>query len=234
MPVYLDETTTDETNPYIIDFAVFSDSTLTSPCHNIVFKLKPIHIAFRDFEKLFFKKRRGVYTVARLCFLNELFDKIKPKLARLLQDIYCVSNKTSILLTKEIFNVVLEDRIKSRDALTHCNFIRAIDTTNDTYIRITLSLGIHAISTAVSIEFMFKVRNIPPHSVFDADDLFCNAHNLFNIEHSHSCVDPCVDQCIDTSVDTCVDSSVDSCLDFCDESDDDVIGHPVNICSDEE
>ena len=60
MPVYLDEIPTDETNPHIINFAVFSDTALLAPEHTATFKLKPIHIAFADFEKLFFKKRRTI------------------------------------------------------------------------------------------------------------------------------------------------------------------------------
>lgn len=180
MPVYLDETTTNESNPHIINFAVFSD-TLTPPATTFkTFKLKPIHIEFKDFEKLFFKKRKTIYTVAKLCFLNALLNMIKPKLSRLLHDIHCVSNKTSILLNKELFDLVLEDRIKSRVALTHANFVRAIDTTNDTYVRITISLAIMAISSVVNIEFIFKVRNIPAHDIFDADDLLNNAYNVFN------------------------------------------------------
>lgn len=220
MPVYLDETTTDETNPHIIDFAVFSDEAIASPDHNIVFKLKPIHIVFRDFEKLFFKKRKTLYTVARLCFLNELFNKIKPKLVRLLQDTHSESNKTSILIGRELFNMVLESRIKSRVALSHSNFVSSIDTTNDTYVRITLSLGIHAISTTMCIEFMFKVRNIPPHPVFDADDLFNNTHNIFNGEHYH---ESCVNLCDEPHDEICADVE-DSC------------GEPgvVNICIDDE
>jgi hypothetical protein len=180
MPVYLDEVTTDETNPHIINFAVFSDTPLLTPAHTGTFKLKPIHIAFNDFEKLFFKRRRTIYTVAKLCFLNELFNKIKPKLSRMLQDMYCVSNKASILLNRELFDMVLESRIKSRVALTHTNFVKAIDSTNDTYVRITLSLGIVAISSAVTIEFIFKMRNLPPCELFDADDLLnSNTLDLF-------------------------------------------------------
>ena len=232
MPVYLDETFTDEMNPNIINFAVFSDTPLLAPEHTMTFKLKPIHITFQDFQKLFFKKRRTLYTTARLCFLNELLDKIKPKLIRLLQDIYCVSNKTSILLTKEIFKAVLEDRIKSRDALTHCNFVRAIDTPNDTYVRITLSLGIRAISTAMSLEFMFKVRNIPPHPVFDADDLFYNAPNLFNGEHSHPCVEEACDEqepCLEENEQE--QEQDELCDEPCDY--DEPTGNPVNICDEE-
>ena len=180
MPVYLDEVTTDETNPHIINFAVFSDTPLSAPAHTVTFKLKPIHIVFKDFEKLFFKRRRTIYTVAKLCFLNELFNKIKPKLSRMLQDMYCVSNKASILLNRELFDMVLESRIKSRVALTHANFVKAIDSTNDTYVRITLSLGIVAISSAVTIEFIFKMRNLPPCELFDADDLLNNVLNLFH------------------------------------------------------
>ena len=179
MPVYLDETFTDEMNPNIINFAVFSDTPLLAPEHTMTFKLKPIHITFQDFQKLFFKKRRTLYTTARLCFLNELLNKIKPKLSLLLQSTVCVSNRASILLNRELFDMVLETRIKSRVALTHSNLVRAINTTNDTYVRITLSLGIVAISSAVNIEFMFNVRNIPLCEVFNADDLFNHNYDLF-------------------------------------------------------
>jgi hypothetical protein len=180
MPVYLDETYTDDMNPNIINFAVLSDTPLVAPEHTITFKLKPIHITFQDFQKLFFKKRRTLYTTARLCFLNELLNKIKPKLSLILQSTICVSNRASILLNRELFDMVLETRIKSRVALTHSNLVRAINTTNDTYIRITLSLGIVAISSAVNIEFMFNVRNIPLCEVFNADDLFNNNYDLFH------------------------------------------------------
>ena len=80
----------------------------------------------------------------------------------------------SILVNKEIFNLVLGERNMCRDALVHAEFVRSIDTTNDTYVRITVSLGITSISTTMTIEFIFKVRNIPVHTVFDADDLFIN------------------------------------------------------------
>ena len=175
----MDETFTDEMNPNIINFAVFSDTPLLAPEHTMTFKLKPIHITFQDFQKLFFKKRRTLYTTARLCFLNELLNKIKPKLSLLLQSTICVSNRASILLNRELFDMVLETRIKSRVALTHTNLVRAINTTNDTYVRITLSLGIVAISSAVNIEFMFNVRNIPLCEVFNADDLFNHNYDLF-------------------------------------------------------
>jgi hypothetical protein len=177
MPIYLDETTTDETNPYTLDFGVFSDTSSDFP-NTVRFKLKPIQVAFKDFERLFFKKRKGAYTVAKLCFLNSLLDNLKPKLSQLLHDKYCTTNKVSILLNKEIFNLVLEERVVRRDALTHLEFVRAIDTTNDTYVRITVSLGITCISTAMTIEFIFKVRNIPARTVFDADDLFSHDTNI--------------------------------------------------------
>jgi len=182
MPIYLDEIVTDDSNCHLVNFAVFSDTPLVAPEHSVSFKLKPIHIAFKDFEQLFFKRRRVIYTLAKLCFLNELFNKIKPKLSRMLQSMCCVSNKASILLNKELFDMVLEKRIKSRVALTHPNFVKAIDTTNDTYVRITLCLGIVSISSAVSIEFIFKIRNIPPRDdLFNADDLFnSNTLNLFH------------------------------------------------------
>ena len=110
----------------------------------------------------------------------------------MLQDIYCVSNKKSILLNKELFDMVLESRINSRVALTHANFVRAIDTTNDTYIRITLSLGIVSISALTNIEFIFKVRNIPPHETFDAEDLLNNTLNLFyGATHTSACNNIC-------------------------------------------
>jgi hypothetical protein len=173
MPIYLDETTTDETNPHILDFAVFSDIHTYPPT---LFKLRPIHVVFKDFERLFFKKRKGIYTVAKLCFLSSLLDKLKPKLCRLLQDKYCMSNKITVQVNKEVFNLVLEEQIIRRVALMHTEFVRAIDTTNDTYVRITVSLGITSISTTLSIEFIFKVRDIPAHPIFDADDLF-NADN---------------------------------------------------------
>lgn len=220
MPVYLDEIPTDETNPHIINFAVFSDTALLAPEHIATFKLKPIHIAFADFEKLFFKKRRTIYTVAKLCFLNELFSKIKPKLSRMLQDMYCVSNKKSILLNKELFDMVLESRINSRVALTHANLVRAIDTTNDTYVRVTLSLGIASISALINIEFIFKVRNIPPHEIFDANDLLNNTLNLFHgaTPSTCGCVDPPVCDVIDDApiIVPCDDyDNEESC--YCDE-----------------
>jgi hypothetical protein len=225
MPIYLDEIATDDSNSHLVNFAVFSDIPLAAPEHSITLKLRPIHIDFKDFEKLFFKKRRILYTVAKLSFLNELFHKIKPKLSRMLQDIYCVSNKASILLNKELFDMVLETRIRSRVSLTHDNFVKAVDSVNDTYVRITLSLGIVSISAAVNLEFIFKMRNIPPREIFNSDDLL---NNVFDIFHGAiNCnEDTTVDECDNTYHVGC-DEDVVGCDEDVVGCDEDVVGCDV-------
>jgi hypothetical protein len=180
MPVYLDDIATDDTNHHLVNFAVFADIPTAPPEHTITFKLRPINIAFKDFETLFFKKRKALYTVAKLDFLNDLFNKVKPKISCILQDILRVSNKASILLNKELFDIVLETRIRNRVSLTHVNFVKAINSINDTYVRITLSLGIVAISAALNIEFIFKMKSIPHREIFDADDLLKNVYDIFH------------------------------------------------------
>jgi len=174
MPIYIDEEGTAETNPNTIDLAVFSDTTCFENALNAtVFKLRPIHIDFCDFVRLFYRKQRlQRYTCVRMCFLDSLLDKLKPKLARLLQKRYVGSCCQSIELNREIFGLSLDDRIVRNTSLSHNVFMRMFDTTNDTFVRTTVHLGILSISTNITIEFTFKVRNIPCLEQFDADDLF--------------------------------------------------------------
>jgi len=172
MPVYPDEEETDETNPHLLDLLDISNvDNSFEPTNKATFKLKPIQVSFPIFERLFFKKRLCVYSASKLTFLDSLLNKLKPKLARELRK-YTTTAFETISLNHEIFELTIIQglRIKS---LSYPEFIRILDTTNDTYVRATIHLAVFSISTNLTIEFIFKVKNIPfNHCAFDADDLF--------------------------------------------------------------
>ena len=172
MPVYPDVEETTETNPYLLDLLDISnvDNSFES-MNKATFKLKPIHVSFSIFDRLFFKKRLGVYTTSKLTFLDSLLNKLKPKLTKELRK-YTTTARETIALNHEIFELTLIKglRIKS---LSHTEFFRIMDTTNDTYVRATVHLAVSSISTNLTIEFIFKVKDIPLNDcAFDADDLF--------------------------------------------------------------
>jgi hypothetical protein len=187
MPVYPDVEETDETNPYLLDLLDVSNIDIDNANIQTIstFKLKPINVSFPVFERLFFKKRHGAYSTTKLAFLDSLLNKLKPKLSRELRK-YTTSACETIALNNEIFGLTLIKqmpcssscssssfsslRVKS---LSHTEFVRIIDTTNDTYVRTTIHLAVNSISTNLTIEFMFKVKDIPTNPcAFDADDLF--------------------------------------------------------------
>ena len=172
MPVYPDVEETDETNPHLLDLLDISNIDNSFELMNkATFKLKPIHVSFPIFERLFFKKRLGVYSASKLTFLDSLLNKLKPKLSRELRK-YTTTACETIALNHEIFGLSLIQglRIKS---LSHQEFFRILDTTNDTYVRTTIHLAVFSISTNLTIEFIFKIKNIPTNNcAFDADDLF--------------------------------------------------------------
>lgn len=175
MPIYPEtEEETDETNPYLLDLLDISNIENQTVCKpQAIFKLKPINVVFPIFERLFFKKRRGVYSTTKTTFLDSLLNKLKPKLMRELRK-YTLSARNAIALSHEIFGLTIggDTRLRSQ-SLTHHEFVRAIDTTNDTYVRATVHLALTSISTDMTVEFIFKVMSIPCNQdAFDADDLF--------------------------------------------------------------
>lgn len=185
MPVYPDVEETDETNPYLLDLLDVSNIDIDT-ANLSTFKLKPINVSFPVFERLFFKKRHGAYSATKLAFLDSLLNKLKPKLSRELRK-YTSSACETIALNNEIFGLTLikqmpcsscsssssSSSILRVKSLSHTEFVRIIDTTNDTYVRTTIHLAVNSISTNLTIEFMFKVKDIPANPcAFDADDLF--------------------------------------------------------------
>ena len=174
MPVYPDEEETDETNPHLLDLLDISNiDNSFEPMNKATFKLKPIHVSFPIFERLFFKKRLGVYSASKLTFLDSLLNKLKPKLSRELRK-YTTTACETIALNHEIFELTLVKRLHVKSqSLSHPEFVRILDTTNDTYVRTTIQLAVFSISTNLTIEFIFKIKNIPTNNcAFDADDLF--------------------------------------------------------------
>jgi hypothetical protein len=175
MPVYPEtEEETDETNPYLLDLLDISNTeNQTVGRSQAIFKLKPINVVFSIFERMFFKKRRGVYSTTKTTFLESLLNKLKPKLTRELRK-YTPTARNAIALSHEIFELTIADDTRLRSqSLTHREFVRAIDTTNDTYVRVTVHLALNSIATDLTIEFIFKVMGIPCNQdAFDADDLF--------------------------------------------------------------
>jgi len=172
MPIYPDVEETDETNPHLLDLLDISNvDNSFEPTNKATFKLKPIHVSFPIFERLFFKKRLGVYSASKLTFLDSLLNKLKPKLSRELRK-YTTTACETITLNHEIFELTLIKRLQVK-SLSHPEFFRILDTTNDTYVRATVHLAVFSISTNLTIEFIFKVKNIPLNDcAFDADDLF--------------------------------------------------------------
>ena len=186
MPVYPDVEETDETNPYLLDLLDVSNIDIDT-ANLSTFKLKQINVSFPVFERLFFKKRHCAYSATKLAFLDSLLNKLKPKLSRELRK-YTSSACETIALNNEIFGLTLikqppscssscssssSSSILRVKSLSHTEFVRIIDTTNDTYVRTTIHLAVNSISTNLTIEFMFKVKDIPANPcAFDADDLF--------------------------------------------------------------
>jgi hypothetical protein len=171
MPVYPDVEETDETSPYLLDLLDISNIDNVSRS-KAIFKLKPINVSFSVFEKLFFKKRLGVYGASKLIFLDSLLNKLKPKLSRELRK-YTTTACETIALNHEIFGLTLLIKRLRIKSLSYAEFIRILDTTNDTYVRVSTHLAINSISTNLTIEFIFRVKDIPCNPcAFDADDLF--------------------------------------------------------------
>jgi len=173
MPIFpdLEETTT--VNPFLVDLLVVSDNrVITTSAEKVTFKLKPIYVCFPTFERLFFKKKGSTYRRVKLTFLNSLLGKLKPKLVRLLHH-YAKTCGESIALTKEIFDLTIdENKCTSLNALTHSEFIRVTDSSNDTFVRTVVNLGILNISVNLTLEFVFRIKSMPIVCPFESDDLF--------------------------------------------------------------
>lgn len=174
MPIFLELEETSTVNPFLIDLLVVSDNrVIPSSAEKVTFKLKPIFISFPIFERLFFKKKGSTYRRVKLTFLNCLLCKLKPKLVRLLHR-YAKTCGESIALTKEIFDLNIdENKCTSMNALTYSEFIRVTDSSDDTFVRTIVNLGILNISVNLTLEFLFRIKLMPEVACpFDSDDLF--------------------------------------------------------------
>ena len=173
MPVFPDLEGTTTVNPFLVDLLVVSDNrVIPSSAEKVTFKLKPIYVCFPTFERLFFKKRGTTYRRVNLAFLNCLLCKLKPKLVRLLHR-YAKTCGESIALTKEIFDLTIdENKCTSMNALTHSEFIRVTNSSDDTFVRTIVNLGILNISVNLSLEFVFRIESMPSICPFESDDLF--------------------------------------------------------------
>lgn len=177
MPVCPDNVEMNETinsNPFLIDlFVVNKTNAPPDTREKVLVKLKPIRVLFAVFEQSFFKRQRGIYKAVHLIFLDYLFDKLKPSLIRLLHK-NTMPSCVSIALTREIFDIHLCEKDTQKIALTHSEFIKMLDTTDDTYVRVTVNLAINSVAIDLRLEFIFKVQEIPCFQNFDGEDLCLN------------------------------------------------------------
>lgn len=173
MPIFPDLEETATVNPFLIDLLVVKDNkAISSTAEKVTFKLKPIYVCFPTFERLFFKKRGSTYRRIKLTFLNSLLGKLKPKLVRLLHH-YANTCGESIALTKEIFDLTIdENKCTSINALTHSEFIKVTDSSDDTFVRASVHLGILSLSVKLTLEFVFRIEAMPTVCPFESDDLF--------------------------------------------------------------
>lgn len=173
MPIFPELDNSNETNPFLVDLLVVCDNKeISESAEKVTFKLKPIFVSFDTFEYLFFKKRLGIYRRIKLDYLDLLLTKIKPKIIRLLQ-CYVKSGCESISLTREIFETSIDtNKSMSVRGLTHPEFLKVADSSNDTFTRATIHLAISSISVKLTLEFVFKVKQMPCLIPFDCDDLF--------------------------------------------------------------
>jgi len=172
MPIFPDLEETATVNPFLVDLLVVSDNRVITSSTDVTFKLKPIYVCFPIFERLFFKKKGTTYRRVKLTFLNFLLGKLKPKLVRLLHR-YAKTCGESIALTKEIFDLTIdENKCTSLNALSHSEFVRIADSSDDTFVRTIVNLGILNISVNLSLEFVFRIESMPSICPFDSDDLF--------------------------------------------------------------
>jgi hypothetical protein len=173
MPIFPDLEETATVNPFLVDLLVVSDNKIITPTtEKVTFKLKPIYVCFSTFERLFFKKKGTSFRRVKLTFLNSLLGKLKPKLVRMLHR-YAKTCGESIALTKEIFDLNIdENKCTSINALTHSEFIQVTDSSDDTFVRTIVNLGILNISVNLTLEFVFRIKLMPAACPFESDDLF--------------------------------------------------------------
>lgn len=173
MPVFPELDETNETNPFLVDLLVVCDNKkISENAEKVTFKLKPIFVSFDIFEYLFFKKRLGMYRRVKLDFLDSLLTKLKPKLIRYL---HCRADSSckSISLSREILELTIDqNKSMSVRGLNHSEFLKVADSSNDTFVRTIVHLGISSINVNLTIEFVFKVEGMPCTIPFDCDDLF--------------------------------------------------------------
>ena len=173
MPIFPDLEETSTVNPFLVDLLVVSDNkAISSTAEPVTFKLKPIYVCFSTFERLFFKKRGSTYRRVKLTFLDSLLGKLKPKLVRLLHH-YAKSCGESISLTREIFDLTIdENKCRPINALTHSEFVQVTDSSDDTFVRTIVHLGILSVSVKLTLEFVFRIESMPSVCPFESDDLF--------------------------------------------------------------
>ena len=173
MPIFPDLEETATVNPFLIDLLVVSDNkAISSNAEQVSFKLKPIFVSFPIFERLFFKKRGSTYRRVKLTFLDSLLKKLKPKLVRLLHP-YVKTCGESIALTREIFDLTIdENKYRPINALTHSEFVQVADSSDDTFVRTIVHLGILTVSVKLTLEFVFRIESMPLIVPFESDDLF--------------------------------------------------------------
>lgn len=173
MPVFPDLEETVTVNPFLVDLLVVTDNkAISSNAENVTFKLKPIFVTFEIFERLFFKKRGSTYRRVKLTFLDSLLGKLKPKLVRLLSR-YAKTCGESVALTREIFELTInENKCTSINALTHSEFVHVADSSDDTFVRTIVHLGISTLSVKLTLEFVFRIESMPLIVPFESDDLF--------------------------------------------------------------
>lgn len=174
MPIFTDLDEPNVANPFLVDLLVVHDNKgcNTPTAKKIMLKLKPIFVSHEIFEYLFFKKRRGMYGRVKLTFLDSLLTKLKPKLIRFLH-CHASSSCESISLTREIFKLTIdENKSMSAKGITHSDFLRVADSSDDTFVRATLHLGISSVDVNLTIEFLFKIEAMPCTIPFESEDLF--------------------------------------------------------------
>jgi hypothetical protein len=173
MPIFPDLEETATVNPFLVDLLVVSDNkAISSNAEQVTFKLKPIHVCFPIFERLFFKKRASTYRRVKLTFLDSLLGKLKPKLVRLLRP-YAKTCGESVSLTREIFDLTIdENKCRPINALTYSEFVQVVDSSDDTFVRTIVHLGILTVSVKLTLEFVFRIDTMPLACPFESDDLF--------------------------------------------------------------
>ena len=163
----------------IIDVAdIYNYNILENPDYEnldtFLLKLKPINITFDAFKKVNFKKRSGRYNFFCLNFTNELIHKLKATLVqKIIKNQHKITykdklfSKKSILLSKEILSIQLVKNVEDCIVIDFPEFSKMFYATEATHARITLNLFISALSIKTKVEFLFKLKEVPPAPATD-------------------------------------------------------------------